>query len=364
MMPETSRFDAKRVKRFCESVFVACGSPADEATLISEHLVSANLMGFDSHGIIRICQYLADVKKGRIVPGAPVTIASETDNTALLDCGWNFGQVGGFRALQRAIEKAQTHHISMVVTRRCGHAGRLGAYTQAAAEQGFIALGFCNSPPGDGHFVVPWGGREGRLSTNPISFAIPCGNEVPILSDFSTAQTPEGKLRLYLNQKKPLPPGWIVDAQGNPSTDPADFYGPPRGAILPFGGELGYRGFALGLLVEALGGLLAGTSAVKPLPGNGLGLIVIKVSAFLPQAEFAALTEELRTYVKSCPPSAGHQEVMLPGEPDFRVFDDRTINGIPVDEQTWEQICRCTEPIGVRWSEGAADSGSREPAGS
>jgi LDH2 family malate/lactate/ureidoglycolate dehydrogenase len=108
----------------------------------------------------------------------------------------------------------------MVVTQRCGHAGRLGAYTQAAAEQGFVALGFCNSPPGDGHFVAPWGGREGRLSTNPMSFAIPCGAEPPILGDFSTAQTPEGKLRLYLNQKKPLPSGWIVDAAGNPSTMP------------------------------------------------------------------------------------------------------------------------------------------------
>jgi len=348
-VPETLRFDSKRVNRFCNAVFAACGCPSAEAAMISEHLVGANLMGCDSHGIIRVCQYVTDVKKGRIVPGAAVTVATETDNTALLDCGWNFGQVGGVRALQCAMRKAESYHISMVTTRRCGHAGRLGAYTQAAAQQGFIALGFCNSPPGDGHFVAPWGGREGRLSTNPMSFAIPCGTSKPILGDFSTAQTPEGKLRLYLNQNRALPPGWIVDAQGQPSTAPADFYGPPRGAILPFGGALGYRGFALGLLVEALGGLLAGTSAVKPVPGNGLALIVIKVSAFLPDAEFASLAEELRSYVKSCPPSPGHEEVTLPGEPDFRVFDDRIANGIPVDAQTWQQICHCAESLGVRW---------------
>jgi uncharacterized oxidoreductase len=310
-------------------------------------------MGYDSHGVIRICQYVADVRNGRTVPGAPVTLHHQTDTTAIVDCGWNFGQVGGYRALQCAMEKARTHNVSIVVTKRCGHAGRLGTYTQAAAEQGFIALGFCNSPPGDGHFVAPWGGREGRLSTNPMSFAVPCGAESPILGDFSTAQTPEGKLRLYLNQKKPLPAGWIVDAAGNPSIDAADFYGPPRGAILPFGGELGYRGFALGLLVETLGGLIAGTSSVQPLPGNGLCLIVINVEAFLPAAKFAALAHELRDYLKSCPPDENHHEITLPGELDFRVFQERSALGVPIDPRTWEQICECAATLGVVWSKGS-----------
>ena len=355
-MSETVRVDASRLKQFTQRVFVASGSPSDEAGLISEHLIQANLMGYDSHGVIRICQYLGDVKKGRIVPGAPVTLKNQTNTTAIVDCGWNFGQVGGYRALQCAIEKAQTHQISMVVTQRCGHAGRLGAYTQSAAEQGFIALGFCNSPPGDGHFVAPWGGREGRLSTNPMSFAFPCGAEPPILGDFSTAQTPEGKLRLHLNQGKPLPSGWIVDAAGNPSTDAAAFYGPPRGAILPFGGDLGYRGFALGLLVETLGGLIAGTSSVQPLPGNGLCLIVINVAAFLPPTTFAGLTQELRDYVKSCPPDEKHREITLPGELDFRVLQDRTASGIPIDPQTWEQIRDCAASAGVAWSDTSVTS--------
>lgn len=355
-MSEMLRFDAGRLKRFTQDVFAACGSTSEEAALISEHLVQANLMGYDSHGVIRIGQYVGDVKKGRIIPGAPVTLKNQTDTTTIVDCGWNFGQVGGYRALQYAIDKARTHHLSMVVTQRCSHAGRLGAYTQSAAEQGFIALGFCNSPPGDGHFVAPWGGREGRLSTNPMSFAIPCGDASPILGDFSTAQTPEGKLRLYLNQKKPLPPGWIVDVAGNPSIDAADFYGPPRGAILPFGGELGYRGFALGLLVETLGGLLAGTSSVQPLPGNGLCLIVINVGAFLPPANFAVLTEELRNYVKSCPPDGNHQEVTLPGELDFRLFQERSALGVPIDPRTWEQIRACAASLGVVWSDGSARS--------
>jgi len=350
-MPESLRFNSGDVKLFTEAIFVACGAPSEEAAVTSEHLIKANLMGYDSHGIIRIGQYVKDIRRGVIVPGSPITFKNETNTTAIVDCGWNFGQVGALRALQCAIDKARDHHISMVVTQRCNHAGRLGTYTQAAAEQGFIALGFCNSPPGDGHFVAPWGGREGRLSTNPMSFAVPCGKHSPILGDFSTSQTPEGKLRLYLNQKKPLPSGWILDAEGNPSNEAADFYGPPRGVILPFGGELGYRGFALGLLVESLGGLLSGVSTVKPQPGNGLCFIVVNVAAFLPQAEFAALTEELRNYIKSCPPAVKDREITLPGELDFRLMQERATMGIPVDPQTWEQICKSAESVGVCWSD-------------
>jgi hydroxycarboxylate dehydrogenase B len=235
----------------------------------------------------------------------------------------------------------------MVVTQRCNHGLvrtlRLRPSKDSSRWDSVIR-------PGDGHFVAPWGGREGRLSTNPLSFAVPGGKYPPILGDFSTSQTPEGKLRLYLNQKKPLPQGWIVDAAGNPSNDPAALYGPPRGAILPFGGELGYRGFALGLLVEVLGGLLGGTSTVKPLPGNGLCFIVVNVSAFLPPAEFATLIEEMRDYIKSCPPVRTDGEITLPGELDFRLMRERTAHGIPVDPQTWEQICQCAESVAVKWA--------------
>ena len=172
-MSESPRVDASKLKKFTERVFVGLRIPTDEAELVSGHLVQANLMGYDSHGVIRICQYVADVRNRRIVPGAPVTLNHQTDTTAIVDCGWNFGQVGGYRALQCAMEKARSHNISIVVTKRCGHAGRLGAYTQAAAEQGFIALGFCNSPPGDGHSMPP--GEDGKGVSPPI----PCLSQCP-----------------------------------------------------------------------------------------------------------------------------------------------------------------------------------------
>jgi hydroxycarboxylate dehydrogenase B len=341
------RLDADSLKSFVEAVFVHSGAPPDEARIVSDHLVTANLMGYDSHGIIRVCQYLEDVRKGIIVPGAAMRIDSETDNSAILDCGWNFGQVGAMRAVQCAIAKAQSHHMATVVTKRCNHLGRLGTFTQAVAEKGFIAIAACNSPPGDGRFVLPWGGRDGRLSTNPMSFAIPSDDGNPILSDFSTSQVPEGKIRLYKNQKKKLPVGWIVDADGNPSTNPQDFYGPPRGAILPFGGDLGHRGYALSLLVEILAGVLAGVGSTKKQPGNGLCLIVLDISAFLSHREFNVLIGELRRYIKSSPPAPNHREVLLPGEPDFRLMAERSAHGIPVDQQTWEQICDSARSVGL-----------------
>jgi uncharacterized oxidoreductase len=331
-------------------VFEACGAPPHEAVIVADHLVKANLMGYDTHGIIRIPQYVEDVRKAVIHPGAAITTVKETETTAVVDCGWNFGQVGGLRAMEMAIAKARQFRTAMVVAKHCSHAGRLGTYTEIAAERGFFGFAVCNSPR-HGHFVLPWGGREGRLATNPLSFAIPVGSTDPVIADFSTAETSEGFIRLSRNLGRALPPGTIVDAEGRPSTDPSDFYGPPRGAILPFGGSKGYRGYALSLLVEILGGLLAGSSVMQSQPGNGLAFIVADISAFLPADEFAGLMQELRTYIKSSPPASGCQEVMLPGEPDFQKRRERLRNGIPVDENTWQQVCGAAASVGVEVDE-------------
>src|SRR5436305_3881864 len=157
--------DAEEVRRLTTRIFTACGAPPDEAAAVAGHLVTSNLMGYDTHGVIRVPQYVDDVRNGVIVPGARTTLHRETGSTAIVDGGWNFGQIGGLRGIEHAIEKAHVQGIAMVVVRRSNHAGRLGAYTQKAAEEGFPALGFCNSPI-HGHFVLPWGGREGRLATN------------------------------------------------------------------------------------------------------------------------------------------------------------------------------------------------------
>ena len=229
------------------ALFRALEAPPDEAACVAENLVASSLMGHDSHGVLRVPEYVDLVREGKIVPGAKITVARRSGATAIVDCGLNFGPVGAKRAMEACMEIARENRAACAVTRRCGHVGRLGAYPQMAAEQGLIALAFCDSPV-HGHFVVPWGGREGRLSTNPIAYAVPTGSK-PILADFSTSVAPEGKIRWYRNEGKELPLGWILDHEGKPATDPRAFYGPPRGSLLPLGGAAGYKGFALSLLV-------------------------------------------------------------------------------------------------------------------
>jgi len=315
---------------------------------VADHLVTSSLFGIDSHGLMRIPQYVREIGEGGIRPGSPIAVVKETSTTATVDCGWNFGQVGATRAMETAVRKAGEFHTACVVTQRCGHIGRLGAYVEMAARRGYLALGVCNSPI-HGHFVLPWGGREARLATNPVAFGIPTESGPPVVADFSTAATPEGKIRLYRDQGRKLPEGWIVDAAGAPSRDPADFYGPPMGAILPFGRESGYRGFALSLLVEVLGATLGGQDITIDQPGNGVGFMVVDVSAFLPLERFHQLMESLRGYIKSSPRAEGFDEVLLPGEPESRTAKVRQETGIPLDDKTWQAILASAESVGVKW---------------
>ncbi len=205
----------------------------------------------------------------------------------------------------------------------------------------------CNSPI-HGHFVLPWGGREPRLATNPLAFGFPTDFEHPIIADFSTSSAPEGKIRVYRDQNKPLPPDWILDPEGRPSTDARDFYGPPRGAILPFGGQAGYRGYALSLLVEILAGTLSGQRITRDQPGNGVSFMVLDVSAFMPRPQFYEALRELRDYMKSSPPAKGFDVVMLPGEPELRKKREREATGIEIAETTWQEILRVAESLGVK----------------
>ena len=178
---------------------------------------------------------------------------------AVVDCGFNFGPVAAARMVDIVCEKADRSDIAFAVSRNCTHIGRLGGVVQKVAERGFFGIATCNSSK-HGHWVVPWGGREGRLATNPMAFAAPTSGD-PVVLDMSTSMISEGKVRVLMNQGLPVPEGCIQDADGKPTTDPNHWYGPPKGTILPFGSELGYKGFGLSLLVEILSGMMAGEPA-------------------------------------------------------------------------------------------------------
>lgn len=342
-------YSSKNLKKIGIRIFEACGATHDEAEIVASELVEASLLGLDSHGVMRYTQYVDQVLEGGIKPGAEIRIIKETPNTALVDCGWNFGMVSANSMVEIAYEKASRNNISCVTSMHSHHVGSLGSYVQKLAQRGMFAFATANSSR-HGHFVTPFGGKEGRLATNPLAYAAPTSG-LPVVMDMSTSMIAEGKIRVLMQEGKPVPEGCIQDAEGNPTTDPGEFYGPPRGTILPFGGRLGYKGFGLGLLVEIMSTTLAGIPVTpdgeKDEYINGLCLIAINPEAFFGKENFRESMDILCDYIKSTPPAPGYKEVVIPGTLDYKIRETRLSEGIPVAEETWIKICQTAAKVGV-----------------
>jgi len=197
---------------------------------------------------------------------------------------------------------------------------------------------------------VPFGGLQGRFAPNPIAFAAPSGNAWPILVDLTTSVIPEGKARVAVYDNKQLPPGCLIDAAGNPSTDPNVLYGSPPGALLPLGGVVGHKGTGLAMMAELLGGVLSGAGIVGPATnhgGNGLCFQAINIADFEPLEEFIASTQQLIAWIKSSPPAPGVSEILIPGEPEYRTTQRRQQEGLVVEDRLWEALSKTAEQVGV-----------------
>lgn len=338
-----------RLRELGSEIFRAAGCSKEEADLVSGVLVSSNLVGHDSHGAIRIPQYVHELKDGRIRPGAEIKVVRETPSSAVLDCGWGFGPVGAKRAMALAVEKAKAATISCVTTRNCNHVGRLGEYPVMASEEGLIGIAMVNNH-GGGQVMAVYGGRAKRLSPNPISVAVPRRGLPPILLDITSSVVAEGKLRVMRNKGQRIPEGWIVDHEGKPSTDPNDFYKDPPGAVLPLGGIVAHKGYGLALIIDILCGGLSGAGCSrkenKPI-GNAMVAMAIRIDRFALADDFDREVANLVEYVKGSPRIPGFAEVLVPGEVEFRERDKRRAEGIEIDEETWRQIRQAAASVGV-----------------
>jgi LDH2 family malate/lactate/ureidoglycolate dehydrogenase len=337
---------AARLDGLIRAVLVAAGSPAGEAETVARHMVGANLVGHDSHGVQLLPGYVANIRRGHTVPGAPIEVLDETPTTARVDGHWGFGQVVSERAMNLAIEKARASRVGSVTVARQAHVGRVGDYPLMAARAGYIGLMFCDSGR-TAKPVVPFGGREARLGTNPLCIALPSDLEGPVYIDMATSAAAGNKLGVYRARGQQLPPGWIIDREGNPSTDPEDYY--RGGALLPLGGPQGHKGYGLGFMVEVFTGLLTGLGfGVDPAGRHNDGslMIVLDPGAFRPADAFRADVTAFARYIKTTPPAAGVDEVLYPGEPEWRTEQARRRDGIPVEEATWTAVTRLEEEYG------------------
>jgi uncharacterized oxidoreductase len=331
---------AESLRSLARGIFEALGAPSEDAGVVADVLVEANLAGHDSHGVIRVTQYCASVRAGDTIPGATTTAVRETATTTIHDAHWNFGAVAMSRALADGMDKARDLGMHAFGIHNCNHIGRLGHYSDLAARAGFVPMVTVNST-GAGASVAPYGGRHGKLGTNPFCVAFPTTGD-PVLMDMTSSIVAEGKIRVRRNSGESLPEGWILDRHGDPSTDPEDFYGPPRGAILPFGGPVAHKGFALSMIAELLAGSLTGAGNVGERDGhigNGVFCLLMDVGAFRAEADFRSTASRVGAYVKDCEPADGIDEVLLPGEPEHRARHSRSASGIVVDDTTWRGLC-------------------------
>lgn len=340
-------FKSDYLQACAAAIFSAAGAPIEKAEQVARLLVEANLVGHDSHGIIRVSQYVATIERGEIDPHVGVAIESETDASAVLDGQWGFGQVVMSQATSMAVDKATRCGVAALTVRNANHIGRLGSYVEDIARRGLVGLLFANMH-GGGACVVPWGGREGRLGTNPLAAGLPRPDADPIVLDMTTSVVAEGKIRVQRNRGESVPEGWIIDAEGEHTTDPAAFYGPPRGGLLPFGGTAGHKGYGLSVLVEILGGALsgAGCAGSGARNGNGVLLLVIDIERFVPMEAYLREVGQLVAFIKSSPLSPGFSEIMVPGEIESRERAARS-EGLVIDEQTWAEVAACADRLGV-----------------
>lgn len=336
----------------CRTLFAAAGVPADEAEIVARSLVQANLCGHDSHGVLRVPQYITHLRQGVYRVGVPLEILHETPATFAADGNWGLGQVQAYRLLQRLADKVASLGVAAGTLRHCGHIGRLGEYAEWAAERHWALIAAVNSH-GAGRRVAPPGGTEGRISTNPICIGVPTSTH-PVILDFSTSAAAEGKVRACFQKQQPCPEGWLIDHRGQPTTDPAVLYTEPRGSLLPFGGSQAYKGFGLGLLIDLLcGGLSGGQCSSPEFPINGAGntalFILLNPQSFAGIDHFLQQGDALTAYVRSCPTTPGVTAITLPGDPERQMRQQRQREGIPIPDGTWELISQTAQQLGLPW---------------
>ncbi len=340
---------ADKLQEFATALLAAGGATEEESRRVGPSLVDSNLRGYESHGVMRIPYYLEATKTGECESGTELTILKESPTHITADANWGFGQVQVGRMLERLAEKARTNGMAIGTMTHCGHAGRLGEYCERAAGEGLVSMMMVNSH-GAAARVAPPGGKVPRLSTNPLAIGVPNGDE-PLVLDFSTSATAEGKVRVKKIAGEKCPEGWLLDSEGRPTTDPNDLYADPPGSILPMGGAQAYKGFGLSLMIEILTGALSGGVVARqpfyPKKGNCVFIMLLDPAAFGGAEHFQTEVAQLADYIRSCPRVDGCERIILPGDPERFVMAERSAKGIFLDDENWAVLCRLAEGLGV-----------------
>ena len=335
-------------------IFEKMGSPEDEAALVAGSLVTANLMGHDSHGAGLVPAYVEHFKAGRLRPGTAVEQVGDDGAVLMFDGRHGFGRRVGGEAMAAAVAKCRETGVVLMTLRNAHHLGRIGAYGEIAAGAGLISLHFVNVVDHE-PCVAPWGGAEARFVTNPVCIAVPATGNTPMtLLDMATSRIAMGKARVAMTKGEALDDGLVIDAGGRATTDPAVIFSEPRGALLPFGL---HKGSGLALICELLAGGLSGGGTIQPgnerLGGivNNMLTVVIDPAALVDMSWLEAEIDATVDYVKSARPVDAETPVIVAGDMERANSRIRGVEGVFIDDTAWGGILAAGERLGLSRSE-------------
>jgi len=338
------------LSEFATSLLRAGGASEEEANTVGPSLATANLRGYSSHGMMRIPFYLDMLNQGDIKTAVELEVISETDSSLATDANWGFGRLQAGRLMKQLVSKATAHGVAVGTIRNCAHIGRLGEYCEIAAnEHGLVSMVMVNTH-GAARRVAPPGGIRPRLGTNPLAMGVPAADG-PVVLDFSTSATAEGKVRVKNIAGESVPDGWLIDKDGNPTNDPSTLYGDPPGTILPMGGPQAYKGFGLALMIDIFSGALSGGLCARETPitpkGNCVFFMLIDPNHLGGGEAFAREVTQLVEFVRGCPTKDGVDEIMLPGDPERKNTERMLADGIEFDQGNWDKLLDLAEQLGV-----------------
>jgi ureidoglycolate dehydrogenase (NAD+) len=343
------RVQAEPLKRFTKDVFVRLGMPERDAETEADVLVWANLRGVDSHGVLRLWSYTEAVGNGYMNPSPNIKVAKETPATILVDANRAFGPVVTVFTMKRIVEKAKNIGVGWGFIRATSHQGAMGYYSLMAANEGMIGISLVCGPPN----MAVFGARAAGVSNSPLAISVPAKKYRPLILDMATSVAAGGKLMLAIDKGIPIPSDWALDREGNPTTDPKKAR--DGGVMLPFGGP---KGSGLALMMETMASIIVENDRVGPVlkrevhpreGGQNSIVAAIDISTFTSLERYKEGVDKMIEGVKALPKAPGVQEIFLPGEPEWRVYDERSRNGIPLPPGTVETMKKTAQKLEIKW---------------
>jgi L-2-hydroxycarboxylate dehydrogenase (NAD+) len=353
-------FSYSHLFEFTKDILIKIGCSEKDAAIATEVLLSADLRGVDSHGVARLSGYIRLWEKGRINPNPKIRVIYETPSTAVVDGDGGLGLVVAPFAMQVAIDKAKNAGTGWVSVKHSNHYGIAGYHAMMALEHDMIGISLTNASP----LVSPTFSKERLLGTNPISVAIPADKQPPFVADMATTTAANGKLEILQRKNMDAPLGWVQDKEGNQTTDSNGVK--KGGALLPLGGDRehgSHKGYALGAIVDIFSAVLSGANYGPWVPpfvafldpdpnpvGEGIGHFfgAMRVDAFRPAEDFKSHMDNWISRFRNATPTPGNEKVLIPGDPERELEEERRIKGIPLLKPVVDDLFSLGEKFGVK----------------